>query len=442
MAPPQFYRQVECVVAEPNPENGPVPALQEERAQNSENYCVLPSRTLHAVSKMRSHVSPLDPTPLSPAQSQHVVTHAPWPVSHDVQELVPTIVDGSPNTTQATESHIANPTLAFLKTSSSAESNYFSNRDEPLAKRRKLDVQWTSSPESADTHPAVALSQSSFPGAPHLSQPYCPPAALRSCGFVYSQLPPRTSALLDSIPAHGLLYKEYHDPHYSVSHDLPERPREYAGLVFDLTWGSGATYLPPWDVGESDKLAPLECVGVRGWEYAGWPPSHERIKKWLEKDKKYMNSAGVSGRNERTEKSHPQVCFPKKHLRVVSMFIVCQIEGQTQSNVYGFKETPDAQSDSARERQNMSVLSLEVFGTFSLFTFVSSSDALPPQPRPWEERFQIRAKTKSSPCSTAFKTSTWTQGTRQPSSPLSRIASMRAWRVMRGRSLSCRASWT
>ena len=39
-----------------------------------------------------------------------------------------------------------------------------------------------------------------------------------------------------------------------------------------------------------------------------------------------------------------------------------QIEGPTQANIYGFKTTPVAQSDTARERTDMSIMSLEVFG--------------------------------------------------------------------------------
>ena len=39
-----------------------------------------------------------------------------------------------------------------------------------------------------------------------------------------------------------------------------------------------------------------------------------------------------------------------------------QIEGPTQTNIYGFKTSSIGQSDATRERTEMSIMSLEVFG--------------------------------------------------------------------------------
>jgi hypothetical protein len=43
--------------------------------------------------------------------------------------------------------------------------------------------------------------------------------------------------------------------------------------------------------------------------------------------------------------------------------MIRQIDGQTQTNIYGFKATPNDQLESTRERQTMSIITLEVFGT-------------------------------------------------------------------------------
>jgi hypothetical protein len=41
---------------------------------------------------------------------------------------------------------------------------------------------------------------------------------------------------------------------------------------------------------------------------------------------------------------------------------ILQIEGPTQTNIYGFKTTPIGQSNATRERTEMSIMSLEIFG--------------------------------------------------------------------------------
>ncbi|KAF8516147.1 hypothetical protein BU17DRAFT_92979 [Hysterangium stoloniferum] len=162
--------------------------------------------------------------------------------------------------------------------------------------------------------------------------------------LIYALSPPSTSSLLNSIPAYDMVHKEYRDPYYSQSEDLPERPREYAGLVFDLTRGTGTTFLPPWASEEADnvKTELLGDEGVTGWEYAGWPPNRQRVVQWLRDNREAQNLGKYNVKEERFKR--------KTH-----------IEGQTQENIYGFGATLDQHVDSTREKQNMSILALEVF---------------------------------------------------------------------------------
>lgn len=107
----------------------------------------------------------------------------------------------------------------------------------------------------------------------------------RKKAYAYAFIPPDTSSLMKSFNVHGLPNKEYRDPFYSNSQDLPQRPREYAGRVFDLRSGTGMAFLSPWKANLVDEPVRQESMRHEscGWEYAGWPPSKRNIKLWLEK---------------------------------------------------------------------------------------------------------------------------------------------------------------
>lgn len=113
----------------------------------------------------------------------------------------------------------------------------------------------------------------------------------RTRSFVYAFVPPDPSSLTNSFSAHGLPNKEYKDPFYSNSQDLPKRPREYAGQMFDLTRGVGMASLPPWNANPVDGVTKQESIKpFCGWEYAGWPPSKRSVKLWLQE----LQSSGKS----------------------------------------------------------------------------------------------------------------------------------------------------
>ena len=57
-----------------------------------------------------------------------------------------------------------------------------------------------------------------------------------------------------------------------------------------------------------------------------------------------------------------------------------QIEGPTQANAYGFKISPAGPVASVRDANEMTVLSLEVFGSSHIAYRPCGSDALPSSP--------------------------------------------------------------
>jgi DNA polymerase zeta len=113
--------------------------------------------------------------------------------------------------------------------------------------------------------------------------------------FVYAIPPPPASELLSGLESHGLPRKIYQDPHYSKAEDVPDRPWEFAGLVYHLKKGDGLSVFEEWEPSsaaeqlEKDALFEdrnvfedrFDRTGVGGWEYASAPPSVREVRKWL-----------------------------------------------------------------------------------------------------------------------------------------------------------------
>ncbi|TFK89962.1 hypothetical protein K466DRAFT_574493 [Polyporus arcularius HHB13444] len=214
--------------------------------------------------------------------------------------------------------------------------------DDRPTKRRKLSP----SPEDV-VQSSVSSNPSSAPvsHSPSRLTPHTLPILYHGRNaYVYRSQPPTAAELVGSTDQYGIPSKVYRNPYYSKESDAPERPREYAGLVFHLKGGDGITDLEEWKPDESapsvrgSPSCALERTGVDGWEYASAPPSVKQVRKWLEEQK---------GRQD---------------ARPVRVKDISQIEGPTQLNPYGIKSTLAPRSDKVqRERQNMTVLALEVF---------------------------------------------------------------------------------
>ncbi|EPQ60815.1 DNA/RNA polymerase, partial [Gloeophyllum trabeum ATCC 11539] len=155
--------------------------------------------------------------------------------------------------------------------------------------------------------------------------------------------PPSASTLLSTLDNYGLPAKIYRDPYYSNEADVPEKPREYAGLVYHLKGGEDVANLEEWQCGSScdypglqkSDMPQFDRMGVGGWEYASSPPSRREVEKWL-------RTTSVGHRSARRGR-------------------VSEAAGSSQHNVTKAKKAVNNAADAnRRERQNMTILSFEI----------------------------------------------------------------------------------
>lgn len=108
--------------------------------------------------------------------------------------------------------------------------------------------------------------------------------------YVYANKPPSSSDLQSSIEDYDIPSKIYRNPYYSNEDDAPERPREYAGLVFHLKGGDGVASLEDWVndfqglfISDEKEIWPSDMAydGMYGWEYASRPPTRKQTIRWL-----------------------------------------------------------------------------------------------------------------------------------------------------------------
>lgn len=127
--------------------------------------------------------------------------------------------------------------------------------------------------------------------------------------LVYAPPPPSTSELLGTLEQLGLPRRVYRDPFYSKKADIPDGPREYAGLVYRLK-GDGLESLEEWQANETHIRSSLNAMRLStpcsGWEYAGSPPSVREVKKWLEKNPLNPSKPVV----DNSQVDHPSVILP------------------------------------------------------------------------------------------------------------------------------------
>jgi DNA polymerase zeta len=106
--------------------------------------------------------------------------------------------------------------------------------------------------------------------------------------YTYAHTPPSISQLLENMELNGIPSKIYRPPFHSNDSDVPERPREYGGLLHPLKGNhESLKYLDDWE--EHDSY-PSPTKGVitgsavpyaTGWEYSGSPPSVKQVRKYL-----------------------------------------------------------------------------------------------------------------------------------------------------------------
>jgi DNA polymerase zeta len=178
------------------------------------------------------------------------------------------------------------------------------NGETRMLKRRRtgssvdLTVHRPSSSPSAATSlpPSTPIARL---GAPPLTAVYASNSlpltpCINTNSFLYTCVPPSAAELLECTGVYGIPDKIYRDPHYSRETDAPEKPREYAGLLYHLKGGKGLGILQDWnstsDISKAIhertniSLEGIQLPNVGGWEYASCPPSVKESRKWLHSD--------------------------------------------------------------------------------------------------------------------------------------------------------------
>lgn len=138
---------------------------------------------------------------------------------------------------------------------------------------------------------------SEAPVAVYLSSSLPRDKLLGTFSYTYAITPPSISDLMASMQDYHLTDRVYRMAYYSKEHDAPEKPREYAGLLYHLKGGEGLNVLEEWDcrtgnnthasksyVDAKGKNVPRRWPAFStGWEFASSPPSPREVRRWLGK---------------------------------------------------------------------------------------------------------------------------------------------------------------
>ncbi|KAG0245565.1 hypothetical protein B0O80DRAFT_502930 [Mortierella sp. GBAus27b] len=163
--------------------------------------------------------------------------------------------------------------------------------------------------------------------------------------FKFSITPPTTYQLLSSLPEHGLPNVIHQKPHFSVESDVPSKAKVFGGKEFRLQ-STGLKTMQRFnsDLDVGSKVLPGE--GFRFWAPIQRPPSRAEAQEWLKQEVERTHGFLRSTTEASTQKRREQIS---------------QIEGPTQKNAYGSKNTPTKVAASvAVEKDFLDVLSLEV----------------------------------------------------------------------------------
>lgn len=134
--------------------------------------------------------------------------------------------------------------------------------------------------------------------------------------YIYSVSPPSVSDLKESFESIGLPSKTYQAPYYSKDIDIPEMPKEYAGLTHRLKGGQGIATLSEWAINGGPGQNPacnleFDTAGIGGWEYASHPPSVLEVRRSIAT----IDAQSKMKRAQR--KLHSQVSNPVPHIYTV-----------------------------------------------------------------------------------------------------------------------------
>lgn len=222
-------------------------------------------------------------------------------------------------------------------------------------------------------------------------------SSLASKAWQYYTLPPRRHEIANTMELHGVPTVDYQPPFFGQLADVPARPKTLAGRVFNLksnsmrnlqkfesTVGSGPMLKNAkdktraeagWLKTNSSNDSVEKVRWGLGWEYAPWPPSKREVKRWCEKiedeakiasEQKLIRKSGIVShiryrRKIRGKDVTGKYNVPSSKLQQAS--IIGQLAHPTQKSKYGFKYSQKQKvRDSSGDPQNMSILTMEVFG--------------------------------------------------------------------------------
>ncbi|KAJ9641369.1 DNA polymerase zeta [Coniosporium tulheliwenetii] len=251
----------------------------------------------------------------------------------------------------------------------------------PAPKSASFDTPKTDSPVTSWTDQRLTSTSTSDDEPKHSTEAVCLAANMAYAfddasthgGRVlcYGSLPPSAQTVELTMLELGLPPVIYQDAYYSDEKDVPDRPREYAAREFKLE-STTVPYLPPFDpTGTSpasfgEKLPIIvdkakeelghrrrrkQCT-LRNWEIAAPPPTYAEVEEWLRNEREEKPTAGKG------EVDHELIAQPLTRPRPPPE--LSQIDGPTQKNKHGFRDSQKQKSSVQHVMQYMSIMSLEV----------------------------------------------------------------------------------
>ncbi|KAF9914040.1 DNA polymerase zeta [Lobosporangium transversale] len=163
--------------------------------------------------------------------------------------------------------------------------------------------------------------------------------------FQFALSPPTTSELLASLAGLDLPMVIHQKPFYSNESDIPPKAKVFGGKEFRLQSNSIKT-IPVFKSSDDSIMDPMLDKGFQFWEPCRQPPSRNDIQIWLEEEGKHARLMMRSAADTSTQKRREQIS---------------QIEGPTQRNPFGYKNSPTKIASSvAVEKDYLDVFSMEL----------------------------------------------------------------------------------
>ncbi|KAG0353539.1 DNA polymerase zeta [Podila minutissima] len=167
--------------------------------------------------------------------------------------------------------------------------------------------------------------------------------------YQFSVPPPTVHTLQDSLARHNLPNFVHQKPYFSNETDVPSRVKVFGGKEFRIQSHGLHTmkaFKSKLDLGYQQHQPLGPGTGFKYWEPIQPPPSRAKIDEWLKEEERRTKASLRSVAEASTQKRREKIS---------------QIEGPTQKNPFGYKNSPTKVAGSvAIEKDFMDVLSLEV----------------------------------------------------------------------------------